>query len=89
MNGILSVDEFMFLLVWLLDARLCSIDAQHRVGESVRLVERSFGSVHTGLIRKDDMLPGLSEHSVSHSADSSAHCRLVHADQFSTDVLKC
>ena len=35
------------------------------------------------------MLPGLSEHSVSHSADSSAHCRLVHADQFSTDVLKC
>ena len=84
-----SVDEFMFLLVWPLDAHLCSIDAPHRVGESVRLVDRSFGSVRTGLIRKDDMLPGLSEHSISHSADSLAHCRLVHADQFSTDVLKC
>ena len=84
-----SVDEFMFLLVWPLDAHLCSIDAPHHVGESVRLVDRSFGSVCTGLIRKEDMLPGLSEHSISHSADSSAQCRLVHADQFSTDVLKC
>ena len=84
-----SVDEFMFLLVWLPNAHRCSIDTPHHVGESVRLVERSFGSVRTGLIRKEDMLPGLSEHNVSHSADSSTHCRLVHADQFSTDVLKC
>ena len=84
-----SVDEFMFLLVWPLNAHRCSIDTPHRVGESIRLVERSFGSVRTGLITKEDMLLGLSEHSVSHSADSSVHCRLVHADQFSTDVLKC
>ena len=84
-----SVDEFMFLLVWPLDAHLCSIHAPYRDGESVRLVERSFGSVRTGLIRKEDMLPGLSEHSISHSADSSTRCRLVHADQFSTDALKC
>ena len=84
-----SVDEFMFLLMWPLNVHQCSIDTPHGVGESVRLVERSFGSVRTGLIRKEDMLPGLSEHSVSHSADSSAQCRLVHADQFSTDILKC